>query len=92
LPNVPTLPELGLTDEGRAVLRTIASTSEIGRSIIVTPDVPSERLVALRKAFQDMLKDPDLIASCKQRHIMLDPDTVNLPEPIITKLGTLLRQ
>lgn len=100
---VPTLPELGLTDEGRAVLRAIASTAEIGRSIITTPDVPHERLAALRQAFQDMLKDPDFIASCKQRHIMLDPDIgeamdaivteiVNLPKPIVTKLGTLLRQ
>lgn len=103
LPNVPTLPELGLTDDGRAVLRAIASTAEIGRSIITTPDVPTERLVALRQAFQDMIKDPEFIDSCKQRHVMLDPDTgedmdaivteiMNLPKPIVIKLGTLLRQ
>jgi hypothetical protein len=64
--------------------------------------VPTERLAALR-ALQDMLKDPDFIESCKRRHIMLDPDTgedmdaivteiVNLPKPDVTKLGTLLRQ
>lgn len=103
LPNVPTLPELGLTDDGRAVLRAIASTAEIGRSIITTPDVPTERVVALRRAFQDMLNDPDFIDSCKRRHIMLDPGTgeemdaivteiVNLPKPIVIKFGTLLRQ
>lgn len=103
LPNVPTLPELGLTDDGRAVLRAIASTAEIGRSIITTPDVPAERLATLRQAFQDMLKDPGFIDSCKQRHIMLDPDTgedmdaivseiANLPKPIVIELGTLLRQ
>lgn len=103
LPNVPTLPELGLTDGDRAVLRAIASTAEIGRSIIATPDVPTARLAALRQAFQEMLKDPDFIDSCKQRHIMLDPDTgedmdaivteiMNLPKPIVLKLGTLLRQ
>lgn len=56
LPNVPTLPELGLTDDGRAVLRAIASTAEIGRSIITTPDVPHERLVALRKRFRTCSK------------------------------------
>jgi len=103
LPNVPTLPELGLTEDGRAVLRAIASTAEIGRSIITTPGVPTERLAALRQAFQDMLKDPDFVESCKRRHIMLDPDTgedmdaivteiVNLPKPVVIKLGTLLRQ
>jgi tripartite-type tricarboxylate transporter receptor subunit TctC len=103
LPNVPTLPELGLADDGRAVLRALAGTAEIGRSIISTPGVPKERLAALRKAFADMLKDPDFVAACKQRHIMIDPDTgedmdaivtetVNLPKPIIAKLGVLLRQ
>ena len=103
LPQVPTLPELGLTDDGRAVLRALAGTAEIGRSIITTPGVPNERLAALRTAFEAMLKDPDFVAACKQRHIMIDPgtgedmdaivtDTVNLPKPIIAKLGVLLRE
>ncbi len=48
LPNVPALPELALDDEGRAVLRAVAGTGEIGRSILTTPDVPAERLAALR--------------------------------------------
>ncbi len=103
LPQVPTLPELGLTDDGRAVLRALAGTAEIGRSIITTPGVPNERLAALRTAFKAMLKDPDFVAACKQRHITIDPDTgedmdaivtdtVNLPKPIISKLGVLLRE
>ena len=73
LPNVPTLPELGVSDEGRAVLRAIAATAEIGRSIITGPGVPPERLAALRAAFAAMLKDPDFLAACEQRHFMVDP-------------------
>ena len=103
LPQVPTLPELGLTDDGVAVLRAIASTAEIGRSIVTTPDVPGERLAALRKAFQDMLGDPDFIAACKQRNIMLEPasgedmdsiqqEIVNLPKPLVDKIGMLPQQ
>ena len=103
LPNVPTLPELGVSDEGKAVLRAIASTAEIGRSIVTTPGVPDDRLAALRKAFQDMIQDSDFIADCKKRNIMLDPgtgeqmdaivnETVNLPKPIMSKLGVLLKQ
>src|SRR5262249_15115833 len=38
LPHVPTLPELALSDEGREVLRAAASTGEIGRSILTTPE------------------------------------------------------
>lgn len=103
LPQVPTLPELGLTDEGRTVLRALAGTAEIGRSIVTTPGVPKERLAALRNAFADMIKDPDFVAACKARHVMIDPgsgedmdaivtDTVNLPKPIIARLGVLLSE
>jgi tripartite-type tricarboxylate transporter receptor subunit TctC len=41
LPNVPTLPELALSDEGREVLHAAASTGEIGRSILTTSGVPA---------------------------------------------------
>src|SRR5579871_3252940 len=75
LPQVPTLPELGQSDEGRAVLRAIAGTAEIGRSILTTPGVPAERLAALRTAFQEMVKDPDFLAQCAKRNVTIEPAT-----------------
>ena len=101
LPNVPALPELAVSDEGRAILRTIASTAEIGRSIITGPGVPPERLAALRAAFAQMVKDPVFVASCGKRHLMLDPgsgedmdaivkETFGLPKPALAKIGALL--
>jgi tripartite-type tricarboxylate transporter receptor subunit TctC len=103
LPNVPTLPELALSDDGRAVLRAIAGTAEIGRSIQTTPGVPAERLAALRNGFQEMIKDPDFIAACQKRNITIEPatgeemdaitrDTVNLPKPIIEAVGKLFKE
>jgi tripartite-type tricarboxylate transporter receptor subunit TctC len=102
LPEVPTLPELATTDEGRAVMRTIAGTAEIGRSILTTPGVPPQRLAALRKAFQEMLADPDFLAACKKRNLMLDPgtgeamdaitqETMHLPKPIIESVRALMK-
>ncbi len=101
IPNVPALPELALTDEGKAVLRAVASTAEIGRSIITGPGVPAERLAALRQAFARMVKDPTFVASCNKRHLMLDPasgedmdaivkDTFALPKPTLAKIGAML--
>jgi tripartite-type tricarboxylate transporter receptor subunit TctC len=102
IPNVPTLSELMLTEEGRTVARVVAGMAEIGRSILTTPGVPEERLAALRAAFQEMLKDPDFLAACTKRNLMLDPaggqemdginqDTMNLPKPIVEALRTLLK-
>jgi tripartite-type tricarboxylate transporter receptor subunit TctC len=101
IPNVPTLPELALSDEGKAILGAIASTAEIGRSIISGPGVPVERLAALRQAFTRMVKDSDFIAACDKRHLMLDPasgedmdaivkQTFALPKPTVEKLGAML--
>jgi tripartite-type tricarboxylate transporter receptor subunit TctC len=101
LPNVPTLPELAVSDEGRAILRAIASTAEIGRSIVTGPDVPPDRLAALRAAFAGMLKDPDFVAICEQRHFMVDAgtgeemdaivhDTFQLSDDIRAKIGAML--
>jgi tripartite-type tricarboxylate transporter receptor subunit TctC len=102
LPQVPTVHDLVLTDEGRAVTRVVAGTAEIGRSIITTPGVPAERLAALRSAFQAMVKDPDFVAAVDKRHLLLDPargedmdainrETMNLPRPIVEALRKLLK-
>ena len=73
LPGVPTILELVDGEEGKAVARVVAGTAEIGRSIVATPGVPPDRLAALRTAFQDMLRDPDFLAACETRKLMLDP-------------------
>jgi tripartite-type tricarboxylate transporter receptor subunit TctC len=101
LSQVPTLPQLGLTDEGRLVLRAAASTGEFGRSILTTPGVPAERLAALRKAFVAMLQDKEFLAAAAQRKMMVDPgageeldalvqETLKLPHEIAAQVGKMM--
>ncbi|MDB5532977.1 MAG: extra-cytoplasmic solute receptor [Hyphomicrobiales bacterium] len=98
---MPTLPELALTDEGREVLRAAAGTGEIGRSILTTPDVPPERLAALRAAFQAMLNDPEFLATCDKRNLMVDGatgedmdaivrETLQMPTEVLAKVGLMM--
>lgn len=102
LPNVPTIPELAQSDEGREVLRAAASTGDIGRSILTTPGVPPERLAALRNAFRAMLADPDFIAACEKRQLMVDGatgeeiddivrETLKLPQAVADKIGEMMK-
>jgi tripartite-type tricarboxylate transporter receptor subunit TctC len=102
LANVPTLPELALSDEGKTVLRAVASTAEIGRSILTTPGVPPERLAALRDAFTAMLNDPDFRAAAEKRKMMIDPgtgaeldsivrETLQLPNEVVAKIGAMMK-
>jgi tripartite-type tricarboxylate transporter receptor subunit TctC len=99
----PTILELVDGQEGKTVARVVAGTAEIGRSILTTPDVPAERLAALRAAFQNMVKDPEFIAACASRNLMLDPgtgpemdaitaETMSLPPSIVDALRKLLKE
>lgn len=58
LPDVPLLYELASTDEDEQLLRLLSAPTAMGRPIFTTPNVPEERLQALRKAFDEMVADP----------------------------------
>ena len=103
LPDVPTLPELAQSYEGREVLHAAASTGEIGRSILTTPGVPPERVAVLRTAFQAMLRDPDFLGACEKRNLMVDGaageeideivrETLRLPQAVAEKIGQMMRE
>jgi len=90
------------SEEGRQVLHAAASTGEIGRSILTTPGVPPERIVALRTALQAMLNDPDFLATCEKRKLMIDGatgeeideiihPTLRLPKAVAEKIGQLMQ-
>ena len=102
LPNVPAIPELAQSDEGREVLRAAASTGDVGRSILTTPGVPPERLTALRSAFQAMLNDPEFLAACEKRNLMVDGatgeemdkvarDMLALPLSVVENIGQMMQ-
>ena len=54
-----------------------------------TPGVPAERLAALRAAFQAMLKDPDFLAACEKRQLMVDPGTGEEMDAIVQETFAL---
>ena len=73
LPDVPTVTELATNEEDRKVLRLLASTSVVGRSFMAGPQVPAERIAALRKAFDAMAADDTFKAEMERRAIPLNP-------------------
>jgi tripartite-type tricarboxylate transporter receptor subunit TctC len=73
LPNVPAIIEAARTDGQRDVIRLFLSTAEVGRTILMPPDVPTDRVEAVRVAFAAMLKDPDFLADAKAQKMELTP-------------------
>lgn len=74
-PDVPAIGQLGETEEQQAMFRLVAGAASVGRSLVATPDVPEDRLEALRAAFSAMVEDPDFIAAAEERNLELDTAT-----------------
>jgi hypothetical protein len=58
MPDVPLLTELATNEQDRAVLRFMSADTAFSRALATTPDVPADRLKALRRAFDAAMKDP----------------------------------
>jgi tripartite-type tricarboxylate transporter receptor subunit TctC len=88
LPNVPTIIEFAQNDLDRAVLRLLSSVSDIGFTIMAPPDIPADRAASLRKAFLEMVKDPDFLAEAAR--ISIEPEPLsgeNLQKVVADTLG-----
>jgi tripartite-type tricarboxylate transporter receptor subunit TctC len=76
LPNIPTILEIakarGKGDDVISALRFLLAPDEMGRPIAGPPEIPKDRVAALRKAFSEMVKDPEYLADAHKRS--LDPD------------------
>jgi tripartite-type tricarboxylate transporter receptor subunit TctC len=73
LPDVPLWSELGQSDEQRQVLEILSGDVAVGRPILTAPDVPAERVKALRRAFDETLADPAFIEATSQAHMEFNP-------------------
>jgi tripartite-type tricarboxylate transporter receptor subunit TctC len=63
---VPKIADFAKTDEQRVMLNLYFSQTAFGRPYLVSPDVPKERIAALRAAFEATIKDPKLQEDAKK--------------------------
>jgi tripartite-type tricarboxylate transporter receptor subunit TctC len=61
-PDVPTLVDLVATARDKAFVSVLDITQYTGRAMFTAPDVPAERLEALRTAFDATMADPAFVA------------------------------
>ena len=102
LPNVPLLVDLASDPQDKAILKLISAPATIGRPIFTSPGVPAERVAALRRAFDDTVKDPAFLAEAKRENLDVNPvsgtelqsivdDLVsNTPKPIADRLAAII--
>ena len=101
LPDVPLLPELTADPDARRVLELLSTPISVGRPYLAPPDVPADRVAALRKAFMATLRDPELLAEARRQQLDLAPmpgealarvvaDTLATPPALLARAKALM--
>ena len=70
---VPLAVSFAKTPEQRQILELVYSQTTFGRPYALPPDVPADRVAALRKAFFAVLSDKDLLADATRMHLDISP-------------------
>ena len=73
LPNVPTLIELATKPADKAVLSFFGNGNAVGWLFLTPPEVPADRIAALRAAFDKSMKDPAYLAAVAERKLDVKP-------------------
>jgi len=71
--DVPLVMDLAKTDRDRKILQLIFARQAMGRPFLAPPDVPGDRVAALRGAFDAMVKDPAVKAMAAKTKLEIEP-------------------
>lgn len=102
-PDVPLAQDLTDDPEVKRLFRFLAAPSSIGRGFSMPPGTPSDRVAAMRIAFEKTVKDPAFLADAKARKLPIDwvsakdieeavRETVTAPRALVEKVESLFAQ
>jgi tripartite-type tricarboxylate transporter receptor subunit TctC len=87
--DAPSVEELARTPDDRLTIELIVSGTQLGRPFATTPDIPADRLAALRDAFRATMKDPEFLKDAAQMNFEVNPVYGEPMQKIVEKiLGT----
>jgi tripartite-type tricarboxylate transporter receptor subunit TctC len=100
--NAPTIFDFAKTDEQRQLLKLMSISNELGRPILAPPNVPADRVAALREAFDKTMQDPELIAEATRGGLSIIPtsgdaltklinDLMSTPKTLVDKMEELIK-
>lgn len=94
LKRVPAAESLAKNEEAKQLLRAMHAPSQITNPYVVHPEVPKDRVEALRKAFLATFSDPEFVGDAKKSKIEFTPSggerTTQVVQSILHTPGAVL--
>ena len=93
--------DLAKDEESKQIMRLVLGSQEMARPFVAPPGVPAERLAALRKAFEETVKDKDFLAEAQKMGLPVNiaywhelekliKDVYATPEAIVAKAAAIV--
>jgi tripartite-type tricarboxylate transporter receptor subunit TctC len=73
LPDVPLVMDFAKTDKQRQILKMVFARNVMGRPYLAPPNLPANRLAALRDAFMATMADKDFLAEAGKTELEINP-------------------
>jgi len=90
LTGVPLALNLAKTDEARQLIKVgIQNAAAFARPLALPPGTPKDRVLTLRKAFQETLKDSAFLAEAEKAKLTLEPATAEELEKMVAEAFAL---
>jgi tripartite-type tricarboxylate transporter receptor subunit TctC len=103
LPDVPSIMEFVKADRHKQIFRFVLNAQTLGRPFVAPPGIPEDRATALRKAFEDTMKDPEYLAEMTAKKLDVGPipwhaigallkDFYATPQDIVDETRTIIAE
>ncbi len=100
-PDVPLMSDLGKTPEQKQLMAVLSAPVALGRPYLAPPDLATDRVTALRAAFDGTLKDTEFLAEAEKLKFDLRPlgadetakivrETIEVPPAVAEKAKEIL--
>ena len=86
LKSVPVILGFAKSEDDRRVLEMVFARQAIGYPYAAPPNVPADRLEAIRKAFQATLQNPEFLAACAKAGLLVDGMTGQQVQALLADL------
>ena len=101
LPGVPFALDFAKSEDDKRVLRLVVGWTIMGRPFLAPPGIPEDRKAALRKAFDETMKDPAFLEEAARQRLDIAAisgeqidrflqDVYATPKPLVERAGKIL--
>jgi tripartite-type tricarboxylate transporter receptor subunit TctC len=78
--------DFATTQDQKDLLKVLDAEDEVGRSFVMSGEVPADRIAILRQAFNETMKDPALVAEAEKAKSPVHPLTGEEAGQIVAKM------